>query len=196
MTRDEVLSLLARRRAAIAQRDDRALAALYADANRLESPIAGLAVGREAAIRATWAFFEAFPDVTIDEDIFAIDDDRIALVAHIGGTHTGEIMGLPPSGGFLAKWLLLGTAVVSGQWWWAATMLVGGLLTAGYMFLILSRAMTAAHEPVKLQTSIPHYPQAAALALALCSLLLGFVAFGSFDTVQIGRPAAPQVGLR
>lgn len=98
MTRDEVLSLLARRRAAIAQRDDRALAALYADAIRLESPIAGLAVGREAAIRATWAFFEAFPDVTIDEDIFAIDDDRIALVAHIGGTHTGEIMGLPPSG--------------------------------------------------------------------------------------------------
>lgn len=136
----------------------------------------------------------------------ALGHDRIAGLTGIGrllpmtvvafALGGVSLIGLPPSGGFLAKWLLLGTAAVTGQWWWAATMLVGGLLTAGYMFLILSRAMTTAHEPVKLQTSIPHYPQAAALALALCSLLLGFVAFGSFDTVQIGRPAAPQVGLR
>jgi multicomponent Na+:H+ antiporter subunit D len=105
-----------------------------------------------------------------------------------------SLIGLPPSGGFLAKWLLLDAAVVSGQWWWAATMLAGGLLTSGYMFLVLSRAMTPALEPVKLHATIPQYQQAAALALALCSLLLGLVAFSSFDAVQIGRPAAAQVG--
>jgi multicomponent Na+:H+ antiporter subunit D len=105
-----------------------------------------------------------------------------------------SLIGLPPSGGFLAKWLLLDAAVVSGQWWWAATMLAGGLLTSGYMFLVLSRAMTPALEPVKLHATIPQYQQAAALALALCSLLLGLVAFSSFDAVQIGRPVAAQVG--
>jgi predicted ester cyclase len=98
VTRDEVLALLERRRAAIVQRDSGALAALYAEAIRLESPIAGAIVGREAAVKATWAFFDAFPDVTIAEDTFAVDGDRVALVAHIEGTHTGPIMGLAPSG--------------------------------------------------------------------------------------------------
>jgi predicted ester cyclase len=98
MTRDEILALLDRRRLAIVQRDSRALAALYGDAVRLESPLAGRVVGREAAVKATWAFFEGFSDATVDEDLFAIDGDRVALVAHLAGTHTGEIMGLPPSG--------------------------------------------------------------------------------------------------
>jgi steroid delta-isomerase-like uncharacterized protein len=98
MTRDEVLALLERRRDAVARRDERALAALYGETVRLESPLAGRVVGREAAVKATWAFFEGFSDATVDEDLFAIDDDRVALVAHLAGTHTGEIMGLPPSG--------------------------------------------------------------------------------------------------
>ncbi len=98
MTHEEILTLLDQRRMAVAYRDERALAALYAETIRLESPIAGLAVGREAAIKATWAFFEAFPDAAIDEETFAIDGDRIAIVAQLGGTHTGTIMGLPPSG--------------------------------------------------------------------------------------------------
>jgi predicted ester cyclase len=98
MTRDEVLTLLDRRRDAVERRDERALAALYGETARLESPIAGVAVGRDAAVKATWAFFEGFSDATVVEDLFAIDDDRVALVAHLAGTHTGEIMGLPPSG--------------------------------------------------------------------------------------------------
>ena len=98
MTHDEILALLDRRRMAIAYRDERGLAALYAETIWLESPLAGLAVGRDAAVKATWAFFEAFPDVTIDEETFAIDGDRVAIIAHVGGTHRGEIMGLPPSG--------------------------------------------------------------------------------------------------
>jgi formate hydrogenlyase subunit 3/multisubunit Na+/H+ antiporter MnhD subunit len=134
----------------------------------------------------------------------ALGHDRIAGLAGIGrllpmtvfafALGGVSLIGLPPSGGFLAKWLLLDAAVVSGQWWWAAIMLAGGLLTSGYMFLVLSRAMTPALEPVKLHATIPQYQQAAALALALCSLLLGLVAFSSFDAVQIGRPVAAQVG--
>ena len=41
-------------------------------------------------------------------------------------------MGLPPSGGFVAKAMLLTAAVGEGQWWWALVILVGGLL-AGAM---------------------------------------------------------------
>jgi multicomponent Na+:H+ antiporter subunit D len=39
-----------------------------------------------------------------------------------------SLMGLPPSGGFAAKWLLLKASVEAGQWLWAAVMLMGGLL--------------------------------------------------------------------
>ena len=51
-----------------------------------------------------------------------------------------SLIGLPPSGGFLAKWLLLEAAVATGQWWWAIVMLAGGLFTSGYVFIVLSRA--------------------------------------------------------
>jgi formate hydrogenlyase subunit 3/multisubunit Na+/H+ antiporter MnhD subunit len=136
----------------------------------------------------------------------AVGHDRIAgltgvgrlLPMTVGAFALGgvSLIGLPPSGGFLAKWLLIEAAVVAGQWWWVVTMLAGGLLTSGYMFLVLVRTMTPAHEPLTLEAAIPRYQQAAALALALCSLLLGLVAFSSFDAVQIGRPAGALIGLR
>ena len=52
-----------------------------------------------------------------------------------------SLMGVPPSGGFVAKWLLLSAAVVEGQWWWAAVMLAGGLLAGGYVFIVLGKLM-------------------------------------------------------
>ena len=45
-----------------------------------------------------------------------------------------SLMGVPPSGGFVAKWLLLLATVVQGQWWWAVVMLAGGLLAGAVMF--------------------------------------------------------------
>ena len=36
-----------------------------------------------------------------------------------------SLMGVPPSGGFVAKWMLLSATVMEGQWWWAVIMLVG-----------------------------------------------------------------------
>ena len=50
-------------------------------------------------------------------------------------------MGVPPSGGFVAKWLLLLATVMEGQWWWAVVMLVGGLLAGGYVLMVLGKAM-------------------------------------------------------
>jgi multicomponent Na+:H+ antiporter subunit D len=107
-----------------------------------------------------------------------------------------SLIGLPPSGGFLAKWLLLEAAVATGQWWWAIVMLAGGLFTGGYMFMVLSRALVPAHEPLKLPTMVPRYRQAAALTLALASLLLGLVALGPVDVFQAGRAEPVMVGAR
>jgi formate hydrogenlyase subunit 3/multisubunit Na+/H+ antiporter MnhD subunit len=106
------------------------------------------------------------------------------------------LIGLPPSGGFLAKCLLLATTVTSGQWWYAIAILAGGLLTSGYMVLFLSRAMAPAREPLKLCTAIPRHREDAVLALALFSFLLGLIALGPLDVLQVGRPASMTVGSR
>jgi len=45
-----------------------------------------------------------------------------------------SILGLPPSGGFAAKWLLLQAAWAERGWVWVAIILVGGLLAAAYLF--------------------------------------------------------------
>jgi formate hydrogenlyase subunit 3/multisubunit Na+/H+ antiporter MnhD subunit len=107
-----------------------------------------------------------------------------------------SLIGLPPSGGFLAKWLLLEAAVATGQWWWAIVMLAGGLFTSGYMFIVLSSAVAPSREPLKLRVAVPRYQEAAALALALTSLLLGLVALGPADIFGVGRPDSMMGGPR
>lgn len=48
-----------------------------------------------------------------------------------------SLVGLPPTGGFIAKWILTVAALEVGQWWWAIIILGGGLLTAAYVFRVL-----------------------------------------------------------
>jgi multicomponent Na+:H+ antiporter subunit D len=97
-----------------------------------------------------------------------------------------SLMGLPPSGGFGAKWLLLRASVDSGQWPWAVVMLVGGLLAAGYMYRILAPALSDGEAAVK--THPARSREALALALALVAVGLGFAPHSFFDFLEIGRP--------
>ena len=88
----------------------------------------------------------------------ALGHDRIAGFAGIGRAMPMTVfafalggmslMGLPPSGGFVAKAMLLMAAVAEGQWWWAVVILAGGLLAAGYVFRVLTPALTAADAPL------------------------------------------------
>ncbi|MGA7996868.1 MAG: proton-conducting transporter membrane subunit [Bradyrhizobium sp.] len=105
------------------------------------------------------------------------------------------LIGLPPSAGFLAKWLLLKEAIATGQWPWAMILLVGGLFSGAYVFIVVSHALVSPQEPLKLRAAVPKYQEAAALTLALISLLLGFVAFGPIDVLQVG-PGATMEALR
>jgi len=99
-----------------------------------------------------------------------------------------SLMGLPPSGGFAAKWLLLKASVEAGQWQWALVILAGGLLAGGYVYRVLAPAL--ARGPSKAPpVAPPTSREAIALALALCAVLLGFAPAAFFDFLQIGRPA-------
>jgi formate hydrogenlyase subunit 3/multisubunit Na+/H+ antiporter MnhD subunit len=50
------------------------------------------------------------------------------------------LIGLPPSGTFLAKWQLLSAAVALGQWPWIPVVAAGSLLAAAYVFRMVGHA--------------------------------------------------------
>jgi len=83
------------------------------------------------------------------------------------------LIGLPPSGGFIAKWLLLKTAIVTGQWWWVLVLALGALLTSGYCFLMLSYAFRPPRPDVPPLKPVPQLMEIAPLALALAAVLIG-----------------------
>lgn len=107
-----------------------------------------------------------------------------ALALGLGGL---SLMGLPPSGGFVAKWLLLQASVQSGQWVYAAVVLAGGLLAGGYVFRIVAPAL--AGESLVVRAGIGRAREAVALALAASAVLLGFAPAGLSALVLIGRAA-------
>lgn len=112
---------------------------------------------------------------------------RLPLTAVAFALAGVSIMGLPPSGGFIGKWLLLEAALVQGRWDLAAVMILGGLLAAGYVFKVLGYAFTqatVAHE----SRAVPASMEWAALLLASAAILLGFLAPSVLSLVGIGDP--------
>lgn len=85
-----------------------------------------------------------------------------------------SLIGLPPSGGFVAKWLLMTAAFDTGRWWWSLTLLAGGMLAAAYVFLVLARAFANPTGPGKSFDPVPRLAELSALGLALGSFALGF----------------------
>jgi NADH:ubiquinone oxidoreductase subunit 5 (subunit L)/multisubunit Na+/H+ antiporter MnhA subunit len=105
------------------------------------------------------------------------------LAFALGGA---ALMGLPPSGAYLAKKLLFEAVAETGQWWWELVIQIGGFFTASYVLLVLAHALWPAADPVKLQAPIPRLQEAASLALALCSMLLGLAAVGAAPSHGLG----------
>ena len=68
------------------------------------------------------------------------------LALGLGGL---SLMGLPPSGGFAAKWLLMKASIASGQWSWAIVMAGGGLLAGGYLYRVLAPALSGERPRLK-----------------------------------------------
>jgi formate hydrogenlyase subunit 3/multisubunit Na+/H+ antiporter MnhD subunit len=100
-----------------------------------------------------------------------------------------SLMGLPPSGSFIGKWLLLESALTQGRWDLAAVILLGGLLTAAYVFKVLGTSFTEAEEMhTHKPRAVPARMEWAALVLACGAILLGFVATPLLSLLAIGAP--------
>jgi multicomponent Na+:H+ antiporter subunit D len=101
--------------------------------------------------------------------------DRMPLTLAAFALAGISLAGLPPSGGFVGKWMLLQAAMAQGAWGWAFVMIAGGGLTAAYVFRVLGFAFTKSphsHE----QHDVPPTMEWTALLLALGAVALGFAA--------------------
>jgi multicomponent Na+:H+ antiporter subunit D len=125
----------------------------------------------------------------------ALGHDRIAGFAGLGralpvvmfafGLAGMSLMGLPPSGGFVAKAMLLTASIGEGQWWWAIVIMIGGLLAAGYTFRVLAPSLATGAAPLVARISPAR--QGIVLALAICALLLGLMPMRPSQLLEVGR---------
>jgi NADH:ubiquinone oxidoreductase subunit 2 (subunit N) len=97
-------------------------------------------------------------------------------------------MGVPPSGGFSAKWMLLVSAVQTGQWLWSAVILAGGLIAAAYVFRVIGKLLADPPTADAVFRPVGRLPQFIALGLAIFAMLLGAVPLQPWELLQIGRP--------
>jgi formate hydrogenlyase subunit 3/multisubunit Na+/H+ antiporter MnhD subunit len=104
------------------------------------------------------------------------------------------LMGLPPSGGFVAKWLILEAAIADGSWWLVAVILVGSLLAGTYVFKVVGLAFTEGRRDRKAK-GLPRSLEWVALVVALLTLLLAFGGPMLFPLLDAGSPfgAGPAV---
>ncbi|MDW7774072.1 MAG: proton-conducting transporter membrane subunit [Desulfobulbaceae bacterium] len=108
-----------------------------------------------------------------------------------------NLIGLPPSGGFIAKWMMLITSISTHQWLWTLILMSGSFLAAGYVFKVVSQLFVAPPAAAK----IIKHPRAVllewpALILALISLLMGLFAPWPLRLLEIGimSPAVLAIG--
>lgn len=116
--------------------------------------------------------------------VLGVGDGRIAALAGVSrylpvslfsfGLAAVSVMGLPPSGGFAAKWLLLQASLAAGQWWWAVFVPLGGLMAAAYVFKVFAASYVEGARS-RFQRA-PLALEVAPMALALAALGLGLVA--------------------
>jgi steroid delta-isomerase-like uncharacterized protein len=98
MTREEIASLFERRAENWRRHDAAALAADHSPDCVVISPTGGVLEGREEIERIYRIWFTAFPDIVLTNQDLLIDDNRVALVFNISGTHAGDFFGLHATG--------------------------------------------------------------------------------------------------
>jgi formate hydrogenlyase subunit 3/multisubunit Na+/H+ antiporter MnhD subunit len=98
------------------------------------------------------------------------------------------LMGVLPSGAYLAKKLLLEAATSSGQWWWTIILQGGAVFTAGYVVLVLSQVLRRPRVAEPQFKRVSGLPQYAALGLATCSLLLALATLGPVPAQLLKNP--------
>lgn len=112
---------------------------------------------------------------------------RLPVTFFAFGLSGAGLMGLPVSGGFTAKWLLLSAAIGSGQWWWVFFLSTGSLMAAGYIYLIWKHGFEEEREGTVWQP-VPRGMELTALFLSLLSIALGLTAEPVLGILSVGSP--------
>jgi len=94
------------------------------------------------------------------------------------------IIGLPPSGNFIAKWLLIEAAFDSGEWGWAVVVVTGSLLSAAYVFRVIGHAFTLDDVP-EAGNRVARPMVWAAFLLSLVALTLGLFAAPLLEVISM-----------
>ncbi|TVQ55071.1 MAG: hypothetical protein EA355_10685 [Rhodobacteraceae bacterium] len=102
-------------------------------------------------------------------DSLADPGSRLGPTKGAIGLGVVALMGLPPSGGFLAKWTLAEAATAQGHWWMAPLLAGAAVLTGVYMLRLVSALVRA---PACADGDAPR--GWSALALAVAAVALGF----------------------
>lgn len=120
------------------------------------------------------------------DDIQALDRiaGRLPLTLAAFGIAGICIIGLPPSGIFIAKWMLIEAAFEIGAWGWALVVVAGSLMSAAYVFRVIGHAFTPKHgfeggaEITPVMSRVP-------FAISLVALLLGLFAAPLLKIVEM-----------
>ncbi|MGB6151162.1 MAG: proton-conducting transporter membrane subunit, partial [Pricia sp.] len=166
-----------------------ALASRYIDS----SSTAGLvAIQAVVYFIVAHAFAKAAMFLTAGNILLSLGHDEVARFGGLAKSNPlaigvfaiagASLIGLPPSAGFIAKWLLLNAAIENGNWLWLICIVVGGLLATLYIFRVLIIAFDSTHaEPPTTPNSdtqaqanpVPGILSACALSLAVGAMILG-----------------------
>jgi formate hydrogenlyase subunit 3/multisubunit Na+/H+ antiporter MnhD subunit len=112
--------------------------------------------------------------------LHALGHDRLDALAGVArrmpvtlfafGLAAVSIAGLPPSGGFVGKWLALERSLAGGHWGYAAVIVLGGLAAAAYVL----RVIAPCFAPAQGERGRVRLLDLVALALAAAAIALGF----------------------
>jgi multicomponent Na+:H+ antiporter subunit D len=114
---------------------------------------------------------------------------RPGLALFAFGLAAISLIGLPPSAGFVGKWLLMEGALVAGAWAWLGLALIGTALTAAYLF----RPLAAFLRFDRVRGTVPdEYAwrpgDLPPLVLAVAAVAFGLAATQVLDLLAIGSP--------
>lgn len=128
----------------------------------------------------------------------ACGHDRLAGLRGLGarmpvtvaalGLAGASLIGVPPTGGFAAKWLLVRAAFESGQWLWWLVPAVGGLMAGGYVFRIVGPMVSRAESALPV-ARVALSREWLVMALAVAALLTGLFSNELVDLMEAGRAA-------
>ena len=104
------------------------------------------------------------------------------------GLAGASLIGVPPTGGFAAKWLLVRAAFESGQWLWWLVPAVGGLMAGGYVFRIVGPMVSRAESALPV-ARVALSREWLVMALAVAALLTGLFSNELVDLMEAGRAA-------